>query len=72
MLVAYKLTDNSDLERNKDSLSIQYTIYLTNIPIHFYRCNKIKYLSLIFIEEKIIFLLLDNNLLLIYFNIDNL
>jgi hypothetical protein len=42
MLVAYKLTDNSDLGRNKDSLSIQCIIYLTNILIHFYRCTQNK------------------------------
>jgi hypothetical protein len=42
MLVAYKLTDNRYLERNKDSLSIQYIIYLTNILIHFCRCTQNK------------------------------
>jgi hypothetical protein len=69
MLVAYKLTDNSDLYRNKDSLSIPYIIYLTDILIHFCRCTQNK-IPLSFLSKRN--LLLDNKLLLIYFNMKNL
>jgi hypothetical protein len=52
MLVAYKLIDNNDLERNKDALSIQYIICLTNVVIHFCRCTQNK-IPLSFLSRKL-------------------